>query len=98
MNKFICDGPFSDGALQQNMRLCIQLKDLENIRVQRKVSMPESEPVYQLYVICDASTTAYTAVVSLGQKVADCNETKTLTAKTRVARMKLVCSTWKRYY
>ena len=91
MDKLSLDQPLSDPILQQYLRLRAQLKDLEKISLQRKVLKPATKSDLQLHVFCDASTTAYAAVVFIRQETDNFIETKMLTAKTRVAPIKSVC-------
>ena len=90
MDKLSWDQPLLDPILQQYLRLRAQLKDLEKISPQRKVLKPATKSDLQLHVFCDASTTAYAAVVFIRQETDNFIETKMLTAKTRVAPIKSV--------
>ena len=90
MDKLSWDQPLSDPIVQQYLRLRAQLKDLEKIK-SSTVLKPATKSDLQLHVFCDASTTAYAAVVFIRQETDNFIETKMLTAKTRVAPIKSVC-------
>ncbi|XP_075241729.1 uncharacterized protein LOC142336702 [Convolutriloba macropyga] len=77
---------------QQYSRLRVQLKELETITLPRKVASisPASSDI-ELHISCDASTTAYAAVVYIRQSFDGTVHTRMLTAKTRVAPIRSLC-------
>ena len=77
---------------QQYSRLRVQLKELETITLPRKVvSISPASSDIELHVFCDASTTAYAAVVYIRQSFDGTDHTRMLTAKTRVAPIRSLC-------
>ena len=86
MDQLGWDEALSKGLQQQYSRLRVQLMELENITLPRKVVLisPASLDI-ELHVFCDASTTAYAAVVYIRQSFDGSVHTRMLTAKTRVA-------------
>ena len=86
------DEALSKGLQQQYSRFRVQLRELENIRLPRKVvSISPATSDIELHVFCDASTTAYAAVVYIRQSFDRSVHTRMLTAKTRVAPMRSLC-------
>ena len=91
MDKLSWDQPLLDPIQPQYLVLRAQLKNLEKISLQRKVLKTAKKSDLQLHVFCDASTTAYAAVVFIRQETDNLIETKMLTAKTKIAPFKSVC-------
>ena len=86
------DEPLPKGLQQQYSRLRVQLRELENITLPRKVgSISPASTDNELQVFCDASTTACTAVVYIRQSFDGSVHTRMLTAKTRVAQIRNSC-------
>ena len=86
------DEALSKGLQQQYSRLRVQLRELENITLPRKVdSISPASSDMELHVFCDASTPAYAAVVFIRQCFDGSVDTRMLTAKTRVAPIGSLC-------
>ena len=92
MDRLGWDEASSKGLQQQSIRLRVQLKELENIALPRKVvSISPATLDTELQVFCDASTTAYAAVEYIRQSSDGSVHTRMLTARTRVAPKRCLC-------
>ena len=92
MDRLGLDEALSKCLQQQYSRLRIQLRELENITLPRKVvSVSSASSDIELHVFCDASTTAYAAVVYIRQSFDGSFHTRMLTAKSRVAPIRSLC-------
>ncbi|XP_075250898.1 uncharacterized protein LOC142343097 [Convolutriloba macropyga] len=92
MDRLGWDKALSKGLQQQYSRLRVQLRELENITLPRKVvSISPASSDIELHVFCDASTTTYAAVVYIRQYFDGSVHTRMLTAKTRVAPIRSLC-------
>ncbi|XP_075241573.1 uncharacterized protein LOC142336550 [Convolutriloba macropyga] len=92
MDRLGWDDALSKVLQQQYSRFRVQLRELENITLPRKVvSISPASPDVELYVFCDASTTAYAAVVYIRQSVDGSVHTRILTAENRVAPKRSLC-------
>ena len=92
MDRLGWDEALSKCLQQQYSRLRVQLKELETITLPRKVvSISPASSDIELHVFCDASTTAYAAVVYIRQSFDGTVHTRMLTAKTRVAPIGSLC-------
>ncbi|XP_075247133.1 uncharacterized protein LOC142340444 [Convolutriloba macropyga] len=77
--------------LEQYGRFELQLKELEKIKLERRVFAAPFSSSLELHVFCDASTTAYAAVNDVREQMDDRVHTQLLTAKTCVAPIKTLC-------
>ena len=69
-----------------------QFKELEDIKMSRRVLPAQTTKDLQLHVFCDASTTSYKSLVYMRQETSEgTTHVKMLTAKTRVAPIKCIC-------
>ena len=94
MDQLRWDKTLSKSLQQQYSLLRVQLRELENITLPRKVILySATSSDIELHVFCDASTTAYATVVYMQQSVDGSVHTRMLTAKTRVAPMRSFCVT-----
>ena len=88
------DQPLNHNLLQQYKHLSRDLKSIEDIDTPRFIldkNEPSKNPL-QLHCFCDASTTAYAAVVYIRQPVSQGHfQSQLLVAKTRVAPIKTLC-------
>ena len=88
------DQPLNHNLLQQYKHLSRDLKSVEDIDTPRFIldkNEPSKNPL-QLHCFCDASTTAYAAVVYIRQPVSQGHfQSQLLVAKTRVAPIKTLC-------
>ena len=91
MEKLTWDKTLSLNILEQYGRFRHQLRELEKIKLERRVFASPFLSSLELHVFCDASTTAYTAVVYVREQMDDQVHTQMLTAKTRVAPIKTLC-------
>ena len=92
MDRFGWDEALSKCLQQQYSRLRVQLTELETITLPRKVvSISPASSDIELHVFCDASTTAYAALVYIRQSFDGTVHTRMLTAKTRVAPIRSLC-------
>ena len=92
MDKISWDQTISVTIQEHYERLRQQLKELEDIKLSRRVLLAQTTKDFQLHVFCDASTTAYAAVVYMRQETSEgTTHVKMLTAKTRVAPIKCIC-------
>ena len=86
--------PLNHNLLQQYKHLSRDLKSIEDIDTPRFIldkNEPSKNPL-QLHCFCDASTTAYAAVVYIRQPVSQGHfQSQLLVAKTRVAPIKTLC-------
>ena len=92
MDKISWDQTISVTLQEHYGRLRQQLKELEDIKLSRRVLLAQTTKELQLHVFCDASTTAYAAVVYMRQETSEgTTYVKMLAAKTRVAPIKYIC-------
>ena len=77
--------------LEQYGRFRHQLKELEKIKLERRVFAAPFSSSLELHVFCDASTIAYAAVVYVREQMDDRVHTQMLTDKTSVAPIKTLC-------
>ena len=91
MDKLTWDETLSLNILEQYGRFRRQLKELEKIKLERRVFAAPFSSSLELHVFCDASTTAYAAVDYVREQMDDRVHTQMLTAKTRVAPIKTLC-------
>ena len=91
MDKLSWDETLSLNILEQYGRFRHQLKELEKIKLERRVFAAPFSSSLELHVFCDASTTAYAAFVYVREQMDDRVHTQMLTAKTRVAPIKTLC-------
>ena len=92
MDRLGWDEALSKGLQQQWSRLRVQLRELENFTLRRKVvSISPASSDIELHLFCDASTLAYAAVVYIRQSFDGSVQTRILTAKTRVAPIRSLC-------
>ena len=95
MDKLTWDETLSLNILKQYGRFRLQVKELEKIKLERRVFAAPFSSSLELHVFCDASTTAYAAVVYVREHMDDRVHTQMLTAKTRVAPIKTLCPTFR---
>ena len=95
MDKLTWDEILSLNILEQYGRFRLQLKELEKIKLERRVFAAPFSSSLELHVFCDASTTAYAAVVYVPEQMDDRVHTQMLTAKTRVAPIETLCPTFR---
>ena len=95
MDKLTRDETLSLNILEQYGRFRHQLRELEKIKLERQVFAAPFSSSLELHVFCDASTTAYAAVVYVREQIDDRVHTQMLTAKTRVAPIKTLCPTFR---
>ena len=99
MGKLTWDETLSLNILEQYGRFRHQLRELEKIKLERRVFAAPFSSSLELHVFFDASTTEYAAVVYVREQMGDRVHTKMLTAKTRVAPIEMrptfrtLCST-----
>ena len=92
MDRLGWDEALSKCIRQQYSRLIVQLRELETVTLPRKVvSISPASSYIELHVFCDASTTAYAAVIYIRQSFDGTDHTKMLTAKTSVAPISSLC-------
>ena len=92
MDRLGWDKALTKGLQQQYSRLRVQLRELETITLPRTVvSISPTLSDIELHVFCDASTTAYAAVVYIRHSFDGSVHTKMLTGKTRVAPIRSLC-------
>ncbi|XP_075256575.1 uncharacterized protein LOC142349048 [Convolutriloba macropyga] len=95
MDRLGLDKALSKGLQQQYSRLRLQLRELKNITLPSKVVsfLPASLDI-ELYVFCDASTTAYAAVLCIRQSFDGSVHARMLTATTKVDPIRNLCAQW----
>ena len=93
MDKLNWDEHLSANLIQQYKRYRQQLKKLEEITLPRRILQDYNQKAgtIQLHVFCDASTTAYAAVIYVRQQLEQTAHTQMIAAKTRVAPIKSLC-------
>ena len=92
MDKISWDRTISVTLQEHYGRLRQQLKELEDIKLSRRVFLAQTTKDIQLHVFYDASTTAHAAVMYMRQETSEgTTYVKMLTTKTRVAPIKCIC-------
>ena len=92
MDKLTWDETLSLNILEQYGRFRHPLRELEKIKLERRVFAATFSSSLELHVYCDASTTAYAAVVYVREQMDDRVHTQML---TRVSPIKTLCPTFR---
>ena len=92
MDKLTWDKTILLNILEQNGKVRHQLKDLEKMKLERRVFAALFSSSLELHVFCDAFTTAYAAVVYVREQMDKRVHTNAISQKNALPSIKTLCS------